>query len=144
MSKDFVVSATGERATEWLEVFGTYQLPVTSPVTTWASAPGIARAEFYMLDLAELTDDQRERLIVHTARKFGMRPGEVADGLAEHGMPLLAEGLSLTVYNPQRWLPDEGEMAGGRPSDEDAAYFESLRHGAAAIEDEDQDDVPFD
>lgn len=118
MSKDFVVSATGERAAEWREVFGTDRLPVESPIPEWASAPGHERAQFYKLDLAELTDAQRERVIAHVAAKFGQDLAEVRNRLPFHGMPLLAEGLSLTVYHPQRWIPDD--------------Y------------DEDLDDVPFD
>lgn len=123
MSGDFVVSATGERADEWRAVFGTDTLPVKSMLPEWASAPGIARAQFYQLDLDALTVAQLGRLVQHTAAKFGLPIAEVRDGPVEHGMPLLAEGLALTVYHPQRWLPDEEEFSAGEPGDEDAAAW---------------------
>lgn len=118
MSSDFVVSATGERAAEWREVFGTESLPVKSMIPEWASAPGIERALFYHLDMEVLTVEQLGRLVQHTAAKFALPVQQVRDGLLEHGMPLLAEGLFLTVHNPQRWLPDEEEFAPYDPDDD--------------------------
>lgn len=104
MGRDFVVTATGERAAEWREVFGTDTLPVKSPMPEWASAPGHERALFYQLDLGELTDEQRERVIAHVAAKFGHPVEEVRNRLPFHGMPLLAEGLFVTVFNPLKWF----------------------------------------
>jgi hypothetical protein len=123
MSTDFVVSAIGERAAEWREVFGTDSLPVKSMIPAWASAPGIARAQFYQLDLDALTVEQLGRLVQHTAAKFALPVQQVRDGLVEHGMPLLADGLAITVYHPQRWLPDEEEFSAGEPDDEEAAAW---------------------
>jgi hypothetical protein len=105
MSKDFTATITNpKRAADWLDTIGTVTVHIKSPVPQRGSFPGIGEAEFYELDLDLLTEDQRARLIAHTAKRFNVPLEEVAAGLEEHGMPILAKDCSIGVRNPQKWF----------------------------------------
>jgi hypothetical protein len=101
----FTVTITDpQRAAEWQQVLGTTTLPVTSFIPTPANLPGIGAAYAYKLKLELLTHEQRDSLIAHIAQKFSRTPEEVAQGLDEHGVPLLADDCVVAVFNPQKWL----------------------------------------
>jgi hypothetical protein len=51
-----------------------------------------------------LTPEQRERMIQHLASKFGLDEQEVKDELDRVGCPVLDEGITVTVFNPQKWI----------------------------------------
>ena len=103
--KDFKVTITDpERAAEWLVILGTTTVCVESPFPILANLPGHPRAEIYLLDLDLLTVEQRERLISHLCRKFGVPAGEAETEIARAGIPILAEHCILIIDNPIRWL----------------------------------------
>lgn len=106
MSKDFIATIRQEsaRAEGWLEVFGTYEVSLQSPIPEIASAPGIYETLFYRLDLTELTQEQRLRLISFIARWFDLDEKGVSEALDEVGCPILADDISITVFNPQKWI----------------------------------------
>ncbi len=106
MSKDFRATIRREspRAQAWLEVFGSCEVFLKSFMPTPASAPGVPEGLFYMLDLQELTPEQRTRLIAHIARKFGLEEEEVFSDLDTIGCPILGDDVTLTVFNPIKWL----------------------------------------
>lgn len=105
MAKDFTVTVHDpERASEFATVFGTTTVCIRSPLPSLADLPGRPNALVYELDLAELTDDQRQRLINHIATKFSIPAEEVAAELDVVGMPILAENVAIAIHNPQRWL----------------------------------------
>lgn len=106
MSHDFkaTINRESSRAASWQAVFGSYEVPLQSPMPTLASAPGIEAGLFYLLDLQALTSAQRERLIDYIASKFQIDAREVAETLDEVGCPILDEDVTITVFNPQRWI----------------------------------------
>ena len=106
MGKDFkaTIRQNSERAQAWREVFGSYEVPLRSPFPIRASAPGIAEGLFYELDLQELTAEQRGRLITYIAQKFHLTEREVAGTLDEVGCPILDEDVTVTVFNPLKWI----------------------------------------
>jgi hypothetical protein len=85
-----------ERLAFWQEVFGGDTVPILSFVPSAANLPGIPNASVYMLDLRVITAEQRERLIAAIARKFNLPIEEVAAGLDIHGVPILADDVSVT------------------------------------------------
>lgn len=106
MSKDFkaVISAKSPRYQEWVNVMGTNEFPITTPIPTPASAADIKQGLFYMIDLAELIPEQRERLIQHLAVKFGLDENDVANSLDREGVPVLDEDVTIVIFNPQKWM----------------------------------------
>lgn len=106
MSQDFraTICEENDRAQSWLEVFGTREIPLKSPLPTIASAPGIPEGLFYELDLQELTQEQRTRLITYIAKRFDVSEQEVSETLDTVGCPILSENITITVFNPQKWL----------------------------------------
>ena len=104
MSTDFFVTLPPDRAEDMRAAIGTDHVPVLSPVPqhVWIHGRGVELA--YLLALRELTSEQRLGLIRHIARKFGLPENHVAAGLDRDGVPILAEGCSVTVHSPQRWV----------------------------------------
>jgi hypothetical protein len=85
-----------ERLAFWQEVFGGDTVPIYSFVPSVADLPGIPGAAVYMLDLGAITADQRQRLIAGIARKFDLSIEEVTAGLYAHGVPILADDVSVS------------------------------------------------
>lgn len=82
------------RAEEWMRIFGTLDVPLLSAVTVKDSTG----ADFYRLNVKELTQLQRDRLIRHMVFKTG-RPIEkvIADlDNPDIGMPVLADDITVT------------------------------------------------
>jgi hypothetical protein len=105
MGKDFkcIITET-TRAAEWQKHLGTTTVYVKSPIPSWASLPGIPRAQIYELDLELLTPVQRENLVIWLAEKFDLPADEVRADLEKYGVPILAEHCVVTVEHPHRWL----------------------------------------
>ncbi len=105
MSRDFLVTVTGERAKDFIEVFGSPTVPVQLPAPHKAYLPGLLDQQLvYMLDLNEITDEQRQRLIAFIAQRFKLSYEDVARDLEAHGVPILASDCTVAIYNPQRWI----------------------------------------
>lgn len=106
MSTDFkaTIREDSHRAAAWLEVFGSREIPLQSPIPVLASAAGVPEAPFFMLDLREMTGEQRSRLVKHLARKFQIDEREVDETLDEVGCPILDEDVTITVFNPLKWI----------------------------------------
>ena len=103
-TRDFWVTVTGERAAEWRQVLGTDTVAVLSPIPHRADLPGRPGALIHLMDLGALTGEQVGRLTAHLATKFGLPIEEVQAGLAEQGVPILADDCMVAVHNPQRWF----------------------------------------
>ncbi len=96
MSKDVTVTVHGDRAEMFQEVFGTTTVCVENAVGEIANLPGLGVRHVYKLDLAEITAEQREKLIINLAGRFGMSKSEVRALLVTHGVPILAEDCTMT------------------------------------------------
>lgn len=105
-SNDFSATLHGEsdRVQTWREVFGTNSVPITSPVPHQAHAPGVTAGWFYMIDLRCVMSEQRRRMVRYIAQKFAVPEAEVDATLDEVGCPILADDVTVTIFNPQRWL----------------------------------------
>lgn len=108
MKHDFwvLLDPGSDRAPHWREVLGddSLRLPVTTPVPYRAHVETVGATEVYLIALAVLTADQRERLVENLARRNGLPAVEVRALLASEGVPVLARECSVVVYHPQRWL----------------------------------------
>jgi hypothetical protein len=93
------------RAAEWRETFGTESLPVRSPVPELARLPGFDLPQrVYLLDWASLSEHQQTAAVRAVAAKWGIPAWEVRRDIDRDGFPLLADGCSLMVTNPARWV----------------------------------------
>jgi hypothetical protein len=106
MSHDFTatIREESERAADWTAVFGGCTIPIVSPIPQWASAPGVPAGLFYQVDMEAITPEQRARLVHHIAHTFQIAETEVDATLNEVGCPILADDVSVTVSNPQKWI----------------------------------------
>lgn len=106
MAKDFTVRITNpQRAAEWQAVFGTTTVCVRSPFPHFGNLPGFSEPQLlYLLDLDEITPEQRLALVMHIAEKFSLPAEEVEAALDTDGVPLLAQDCTAVISNPQRWL----------------------------------------
>lgn len=106
MPKDFTATISPEspRHADWLKVYGTDTVYLQSPFAFTAEVEGLGEQSVYMLDLALLTDEQRQRQIDHIAEKFNLDPAVVEAELDEHGVPILGQDVYITIHNPQKWF----------------------------------------
>lgn len=86
------------RAAVWREVFGSETVPILSPLPQTAQTPR-GDAEFYRLDVARLSDEQRKRVVSHLCQKWQLRHEEVVRLVndPDHGVPLLAADLVVPL-----------------------------------------------
>lgn len=95
------VSVSGERGDWWESMLGTRTLPVTGWLPDRARLPGFNEPQLvYMLDLDQLTGEQQETLARDVGGKFGVPLDEARRELAEHGMPILAAGCTISTDTP--------------------------------------------
>ena len=105
MGKDFEVTIYDkERKKNFLEVFGTDTVKVKSPIPEWIIRPNGEEALAYFLDLDLITKKERKKLIKQISEKFNQDIDFVRKNLDKMGLPILKEGCSLIIKNPQRWI----------------------------------------
>lgn len=106
MSRDFWITVRGERATDFLTVFGTATVPVQAPVPEPAGLPGFDEPQLvYLLDLRWVVEEGHwEKLVDFTTARFGESREFVDRELADVGMPILARDTILRIDNPARWI----------------------------------------
>jgi hypothetical protein len=94
-----------DRKTDWLTALQTDTLPIKSPVSHLADLAGIARpVPVYDVDLAAFTPDQRQSLVAHIAERFDLDLADVEAKLDKHGLPILANDVTVTVHRPELFL----------------------------------------
>ena len=106
MNKDFIATIRKDcpRYQDWINVLGTNEVVLKSPVPHLASAPGIPEAPFFEMDLTALSGEQRGRLISHLSQRFQVPEQEVERDLDRVGCPILDTDVTVTVYHPQKWF----------------------------------------
>jgi hypothetical protein len=104
VSKHFFVTVHGARAMDFQAVFGTATVCVKSLLPRLASLPEIGRALVYDLGLETVSKDQRQRLVEHIAKRFGLPAEDVEKDLDSHGVPILAQDCTIVVDNPWSFL----------------------------------------
>jgi hypothetical protein len=83
------------RAAVWGKIFPGARMPVMSIIPLRADLPGHPGASVYFLDLAAITDGQRDQLIQALADLFNEDPEQVRRDVAAMGVPILTEDTSL-------------------------------------------------
>lgn len=115
MSKDIQVTVTGERAELFQKVFGTNTVCVVSPLPQRVDLPGLGEQSVYMLDMNEVTPEQRERLKEELARRFCLLEDEVDEQLDVYGVPILADHCVMTATGAALGLLMPDDLFGLNP-----------------------------
>ncbi len=89
---------------DFIKVFGTTIVKIKSPRPEYISTPDNEKVLAYFLDLALITEEQRENLIKHLSEKFNQSIDFVRKNLDKIGVPLLKKDCSLIINNPQKWF----------------------------------------
>ena len=88
-------AADPERAAMILEIYGSHEIPLLSPIPTYQSLP-IGERLCYLVNLRCLTPEQRQRLVSHIAGRFNLDPTHVDSKLDQVGVPVLADNITVT------------------------------------------------
>lgn len=88
------------RARDWEKVFGGLSVPLLSPGSVIINGPR-GLQEFYQVDVAALSPEQRTRVVDHIVDRFGIPRAQVEEGLDDplQGLPILVEDVGLTIYD---------------------------------------------
>jgi hypothetical protein len=73
-----------------------------------------------MLDVGELTLEQRDNLLHHLSAKFNAGINEVSEFVLDKGLPIPVEETSITIHNPMKWF----DVYDLEPDDFDEGEFE--------------------
>lgn len=93
-----------ETAATWCKVLGqANRVPVLSPQPRAVSLPRLGVTPCFFLDLEQLSDAQRSRLIDHLAAAFGLPVDEVAEEMDEYGVPIRAETCIVVQEGGRPW-----------------------------------------
>lgn len=150
MSQDFeaTIRADSERAEVWRKIMGSETVYIKSFIPSAVSLPGVGETTAYQLDIALLTTEQRRRLVVHLAERFGYSPSNVERDLDTIGCPILADDIVVTVRNPQRWIDmaadDCGDGTGDFDQDWDDDDFDEWAFDEWNDDPDDDDDLDLD
>lgn len=106
MGKDFTVTVDNpKRMDDWVSMFDTVTVHVTSPIPVEAFLPGFDEPQLiYELDLGLITKQQRQKLVRYLSQKFNIPMAEIDRQIDSHGVPILAADCMVTVHNPHKWL----------------------------------------
>jgi hypothetical protein len=85
-----------ERRHFWHQIFDTDCIPIRSFMPSRANLPGHPDALIYELDLRVITAEQRQRLCAALADKFELPESVVTVMLDDHGVPILADHVSVS------------------------------------------------
>jgi hypothetical protein len=99
MSDVFTATVMGERAQEFIEVFGTPVVPIEFPYAVMAELGDEGEHPVFMLDLKRLTHEKYDRLVAHIMKKFNAPEAAVIEALREHGMPIKARDCVVTIHS---------------------------------------------
>lgn len=85
-----------ERATWWQEVYGSFEVPLLSPLPIRLIGPNGEAQSFYKVDLSKLPPQQHDKAAQFVANKFGLPIDEVRKDMNEYGIPILAEDVTVS------------------------------------------------
>jgi len=89
----------------FMSVFGRDTVNVISPMPMRAELEGRGVEFVYMLDLNEISPDEKKKLVETLAETFGSSPEEVENQMNDEGLPIGAAGCIVTVDHGSRgWL----------------------------------------
>lgn len=103
--KDVKVKITNkERLKDFLHTFGTDTIIVKSPIPERVILPNGDEELAFFLDFDYISEEQREKLILHISQKFDQKESFVRYNLEKIGLPILKKDTILIIENPQRWF----------------------------------------
>jgi len=89
----------------FVSIFGRDTVSVISPMPMRVELEGRGVEFVYMLDLREISPEEKARLIDALAETFGSPRQEVENDLNTRGLPIIASGCIVTVDHTSRgWL----------------------------------------
>lgn len=93
------ISQKSPRANEWQRVFGSHDIPLTSPIPcrcNFIDDKGVSTSQkFYFIDIDRLAPEQLEHVAAFVANKFNIPLDDVWDEIDQHGIPILADDVSV-------------------------------------------------
>lgn len=92
-----------ERKKFWVDALGMDTVPILSPFVSKVKVPEHGETLAYMLDVMALGAEQITRLASMLADKFEIDPDD-AQNLVFDGVPILAEGVTVTIKGVERFL----------------------------------------
>lgn len=85
-----------ERNKHLSSVFTDGVLPIISPLPQMAKLPEVGEGPVYMLDLNAISPEQRQGVVNQIAERFGYSAEFVDAELESVGVPILADGVTVT------------------------------------------------
>jgi hypothetical protein len=106
VSTDFCATLREDspRYQDWMQVFGTDTVYLKAPIPNWYDLPGRGATSCFDLDIASLTEEQKERMITFLANRFDVAEDVVRQDLDEIGCPIVTEDVALAIMNPLKWF----------------------------------------
>ena len=94
-----------ERAKEWKKVLGTDNVPIVSLISQPFNLP-IGEKYCYLLDLKQLSKEQKENLIKHLTEKFKLDKMFVEKNIEKQGVPILVDDCIVSSTEIYKYLDD--------------------------------------
>lgn len=89
------------RAEEWLNIFGSRTIYLVTAEPVKIQFPDDEQGMAFLLDVPSLKDEQRTRLVEHTARKFQIDAGLVERVMNQNVFPIrLGDDLVIATQQP--------------------------------------------
>lgn len=88
------INPNSPRAEEWKRVFGGLEIKIKSPIPIENDSPA-GRRKFFLVDVASLTAEQRERVIDHVSARFNLSREDVESDLESGAFPILDEDVTV-------------------------------------------------
>jgi hypothetical protein len=89
-----------DRAEMWLEVYGSLEVPLKSPIAKQGMFPdpidGSKLHYYYEVDLKQLTPEQLDKAAEIIGRRFGIPAQEIRQDIERQGIPVLADDVSVS------------------------------------------------
>lgn len=93
---------TSDRAAWWLDVYGSLDVPLTSPLAIKMKI-GEAEDLYYLIDLKQLNDAQLEKVVDHIVKRFSAEPDVVRTQLKEDGnLPIRESEIDAVTFDARR------------------------------------------
>jgi len=93
---------TSDRAAWWLDVYGSLDVPLTSPIAIRMMI-GETEDLYYLIDLNQLDEAQFTKVIDHIVKRFNAEPDVVRAQLKEDGnLPIRESEIETVTFDARR------------------------------------------
>lgn len=98
------LSTASPRYADWLKVFGTNAVQVMSPLPSMIELPNKTIELAYVVELTSLAPPVLAKLTRFLADRFGLDEDELNREIGQHGVPILAKDITLSVGRDRELL----------------------------------------